>query len=95
MTRRYRDGVRFSPAGMLAGDRLGLIVLGLCWAFRACVRGGLRVADGFGQHLAQFRLRLRWLPRDRSPPLSHDPYMGMREWELNPWNHTIWLRSGR
>ena len=84
MTRRYRDGVRFSPEGMLAGDQLGLIVLGLCGPFCPLVRGSLRVADGVRQHLAQLRLRLRGLPRNRCLPLSHDLYMGMHERELNP-----------
>jgi hypothetical protein len=43
----------------------------------------LRIADGFGQHLAQLSLGLRrfalgWLP------LGHDQYVGMPEAELNP-----------
>jgi len=43
----------------------------------------LRIADGFGQHLAQLNLglcgfSLRWLP------CVHERYVGMRQRELNP-----------
>ena len=68
----------------MAGDRSGLIVLGLCGALRPLVRGILRVADGLGQHLAQLSLRLRRLPRKaRFLPLGHGHYVGMPEGEVN------------
>jgi hypothetical protein len=31
-------------------------------ALRPVVRGGLGIADGFGQHLTKFSLGLRWFP---------------------------------
>jgi hypothetical protein len=37
----------------------------------------LRVADGFGQHLAELSLRLRRLARGLLP-LGHGPYVGMQ-----------------
>jgi hypothetical protein len=44
----------------------------------------LRIADGFGQHLAQLRLGLRRLSRETFLQLCHFQYMGMSEAELNP-----------
>src|ERR1035437_7391723 len=65
--------------------RLRLIFFGLRLMFRPVVRAGLlRVADGLGQHLAQFCLRLRRCPRDGCLPVSHHHYVGMPEGELNP-----------
>ena len=63
---------------------LSLIFFDLGRVFRPFIRGGLRVADGLGQHLTQFSLRLRWFPCDRCAPVSHGRYMGMPERELNP-----------
>ncbi len=40
---------------------------------------GLRVADGFGEHLAQLSLCLRRLARVGFLPLGHDQHMGMVE----------------
>ncbi|MGP8123547.1 MAG: hypothetical protein ACLP8B_23865, partial [Xanthobacteraceae bacterium] len=51
---------------------------------RRALRLGLRVADGFGQHLAQLCLGLRGLSRGGFSPLCHETYMGMPERELNP-----------
>jgi hypothetical protein len=52
--------------------------------FRPAIDGGLRIADGFVQHLLQFSLRLRGLPRFGSLPVCHRLYVGMNEAELNP-----------
>ena len=46
------------------------------------LRLGLRITDGFRQHLAQFSLGLGGFPRFL--PLCHSYYMGMPEGELNP-----------
>jgi hypothetical protein len=70
---------RFLHSGMRCAP-LAAISFGLRRAFRLW----LRIADSFGQHLAQLGLRLRWLPRDRCLPTSHGNYVGMREGELNP-----------
>ena len=48
---------------------------------------GLRVADSFGQHLAQLSLRLRRLARGLLP-LGHGQYVGTRQGELNPYGPT-------
>jgi hypothetical protein len=69
---------------MMLSGQLRLIFFGLRRVFRPLVRIGLRVADGLGQHLAQLSLRLRWCPGARCLPVSHDPYVGMPEGELNP-----------
>jgi hypothetical protein len=60
--------------------RLVTIFLGL----RPTLRFGLRVADGFGQHLAELSLGLRRRARCFLP-LGHGQYVGMRAGELNPW----------
>ena len=44
----------------------------------------LRIADGFGQHLAQLSLGLRRFPGQGFCPCCHERYMGMPEGELNP-----------
>ena len=77
------------------GGELGLILLGLRLMFRPVLRAGLRVADGLGQHLTQLSLRLRWLPRDRCLPVSHDLYLGMPEGELNPTRSKSAVASGQ
>jgi hypothetical protein len=46
---------------------------------RRVLRLGLRIADSFGQHLAQLGLRLRLLARKGFLPLGHVLYVGMRE----------------
>jgi len=48
------------------------------------LRLGLRIADGFCQHLAQFSLGLRGFPREGLLPLCHPHHVGMPEGELNP-----------
>ena len=48
------------------------------------LRLGLRVADGFGQHLAQLGLGLSRFTREGFLPLGHTHYVGMPEGELNP-----------
>src|ERR1700722_6625316 len=63
---------------------LGLLFLGLRRVFRPALRAGLRVANGFRQHLAQLRLGLRWCPGDRCLPVCHASYVGMPEAELKP-----------
>jgi len=68
----------------MPSGQLRLIFFGLRRVFRPAVRVGLRVADGLGQHLAQLSLGLRWCPGARCLPLSHGPYVGMPEGELNP-----------
>ena len=45
---------------------------------------GLRVADGFRQHLAQLGLSLRRFARRCSLPCGHEWYVGMPEGKLNP-----------
>jgi hypothetical protein len=44
----------------------------------------LRIADGFGQHLTQLSLGLRWFSCEGFLPLSHGHYVGMPQGELNP-----------
>ncbi len=73
------DGSRPSTA-----SRRQLIFLGLRLMFRLAVRAGLGVADGLGQHLAQFSLGLRGSLGDRCLPLCHGLYVGMPGGDLNP-----------
>ena len=48
------------------------------------VRARLRIADGLGQHLAQFRLRLRRFPREVGfLPGNHNRHMGMQGSKVN------------
>ena len=67
-----------------SGPALAAIFFGLRRVLRPVDRAGLRVADGFGQHLAQLSLGLGWCPRDRCLPMSHNCYVGMPGRELNP-----------
>lgn len=53
-------------------------------ALRFVIRAGFGVADRLGEHLAQFSLRHRWLPRDGCLPVGHGYQVGMPERELNP-----------
>ena len=63
----------------------------ISFGLRLPLRLGLRIADGFRQHLAQFSLGLRGFPRFL--PLCHSYYMGMPEGELKrPLHHTEELR---
>jgi hypothetical protein len=45
---------------------------------------GLRVADGFGEHLAQLRLCLRRLAHKGFLPLGHGQDVGMRQEKVSP-----------
>jgi|SRR5580692_6947262 hypothetical protein len=49
------------------------------FSLRRVLRLGLRIADSFGQHLAQLGLRLWSLARERFLPLGHVFYVGMPE----------------
>lgn len=71
------------PADLIGAGRASRDRFGLRQALRSMVRAGLRVADGFGQHLAQLGLRLRRFPRKGFLPVSHGPYVGMPEAEVN------------
>jgi len=54
----------------------------ISFGLRLPLRLGLRIADGFRQHLAQFSLGLRGFPRFCHCVITR--YMGMPEGELNP-----------
>jgi hypothetical protein len=58
---------------------LAAIFFSLRRVLRRVLRLGLRVADSFGQHLAQLGLRPRSLACERFLPLGHALYMGMPE----------------
>jgi hypothetical protein len=58
------------------------------------VSTGLRVADRVGQHLPQFRLGHRGLPRDRCFPLCHGTLYGVPGRELKARNSTQWPAHG-
>ena len=62
---------------------LPLIVPGLR-LFRPLVGLGLRIADGFRQHLPQLGLRFRGCLGDGCLPMCHDCYVGMPGGDLNP-----------
>jgi hypothetical protein len=62
---------------------------GLRQMFRPVIRGGLRVADGLGQHLAQLSLCLRWFPRDGCLPASHKRYSNHQPDGLPPDNPRV------
>jgi len=80
--KRGPDGLGGYPNG--PADLIGRDLFGLRQALRPMVRARLRIADGLGQHLAQFRLRLRGFPRESSfLPANHQNYVGMQEGEVN------------
>ena len=64
------------------------------FSLRQVLRLGLRIADSFGQHLAQLGLRLRSLAREGFLPLGHVLYMGMAGGELNPHRTTALFLFG-
>jgi len=61
---------------------LGSIFFGLTLRF------GLRIADGFGQHLAQFGLGFRRFALRRLP-LGYNQHVGMPAGDLNPYEAYI------
>jgi len=66
---RWRDLI---GAGSHGGD-----LFGLRQALRFAIGAEFRVADRFGEHLAQLSLGLRWLPRNGCLPVGHGYYVGM------------------
>jgi hypothetical protein len=67
-----------------AGSRHARGLVTIFLGLRPTLRSGLRVADGFGQHLAELSLGLRRRARCFLP-LGHGQYVGMCQGELNPW----------
>jgi hypothetical protein len=65
-------------------DRAGPLLASIFARLRRALGLGLCVADGFGEHLAQFRLCLRRLARGGFLPLGHGQYVGMPEEKVNP-----------
>jgi hypothetical protein len=77
-------GARLASRGSCTRVRCRLPLAAICFGLRRALRLGLRIADSFGQHLAQLSLGLRWFPREGFLPLYHKNYVGMTEGELNP-----------
>ena len=64
-------GIRFACRGSCTRVRGRLPLAAICFGLRRALRLGLRIADSFGQHLAQLSLGLRWFPREGFLPLYH------------------------
>ena len=64
------------------------------FSLRQVLRLRLRIADSFGQHLAQLGLRLRSLAREGFLPLGHVLHMGMAGGQLNPHRTTALFLFG-
>ena len=63
-----------APRYVKSGGLFAAIPLGPLQALRL----GLRIADGFSQHLTQLSLSLRWFSREGFLPLRHKHYVEMR-----------------
>jgi hypothetical protein len=70
--------------GLAPRYELGRLFAAISLGLRRALRLKLRIADGFGQHLAKLSLRLRRLSRKGFLPLGHGQYVGMTEAKLNP-----------
>ncbi len=80
-----------TPAEVLAlANELGCLFAAIFLDLLQALILSLRIADGFGQYLAELRLRLRrfatW-----GLPLGHETYVGLPERKLNP----VHIASGK
>ena len=78
---RWWQPAAADPVSLFSRPGIGLAIF---FSLRRVLRLGLRIADSFGQHLAQLSLRLRSLAREGFLPLGHEHYVGMPEGELKP-----------
>jgi hypothetical protein len=64
---------------------LGRLFAAISLGLRRALQLKLRIANSFGQHLAQLSLGSWRFALEGFCPCGHGQYMGMQEGELNPW----------